>query len=84
MTDNTVLNHFVAAVGVEKQLEKTAEAHLQDFYITILKQYRREAQYERARLLLKKPLDYRAVRDLDRELDDIVWKLREMEGIGEF
>lgn len=84
MTDNTVLNHFVAAVGVEKQMEKAAEAHLQDFYISILRQYRPEAQYERARLLLKKPLDYRAVRDLDRELDDIVCKLREMEGIGEF
>ncbi len=79
MVDNTVSNHFIAAVGVEKQMEKAAEAELQAFYATILHQYRRETQNERARQLLKRPLDYARVRALDRELQEIIWKLCELD-----
>lgn len=79
MVENTVSNHFIAAVGVEKQMEKVAEAELQAFYATILVQYRRETQNERARQLLKRPLDYTRVRALDRELQDIIWKLCELD-----
>lgn len=79
MALNTVTNQFLAAMGIERSLEKAAEDHLQHFYWKILTSYKKEVQYERARLMRKAPMDYKAVRDLDRELDDITGRLREIE-----
>lgn len=79
MALNTVTNQFLAAQGVERRLEQAAEDYLQHFYWKILTAYRREVQYERARLMRQTPMNYRAVRDLDRELDDITSRLREVE-----
>ena len=53
MALNTVTNQFLAALGVERRLEKAAEDHLQHFYWKILTAYRKEVQYERARLMRK-------------------------------
>ena len=79
MALNTVTNQFLAALGVERRLEQAAEDCLQHFYWKILIAYKKEVQYERARLMRQSPMNYKAVRDLDRELDDITSRLRDME-----
>lgn len=79
MALNTVTNQFLAALGLERYLGREAERHLEHLYWKILAEYRKEVQYERARLMRQNPLDYRAVRKLDHELDDITQRLREME-----
>ncbi len=79
MALNTVTNQFLAALGIERRLEKAVEEHLQHFHWKILTAYRAEVQYERAKLMRRTPMDYRAVRNLDRELDDITCRLRDME-----
>ena len=76
---NTVSNHFLAAVGLEQQLNRAAQSYLEHFYWKILTSYRTEMQYERARLMRQNPLDYRAVREMDREMDDVSRRLRQME-----
>jgi hypothetical protein len=76
---DTFNKHFLAAVGVEQEMKRVAEGHLQVFYQNLLTEYRKEAQYERARLMRKSPLDYKAVRSMDHELDEIDRQLRSME-----
>lgn len=79
MALNTVTNQFLAALGLERSLERATERHLSHLYLKILTAYRTEVQYERARLMRQNPLDYRAVRKMDHELDDITRRLRDME-----
>ena len=79
MALNTVTNQFLAALGIERRLEKAVEDHLRHFHWKVLTAYRAEVQYERAKLMRRTPLDYRAVRNLDREMDDIHTRLRDME-----
>lgn len=76
---NTVTNQFLASMGITRPLERAAEEHLKHFYFKVLTTYRTEIQYERARLMRQSPMDYRAVRQLDRDLDDITSRLRQLE-----
>lgn len=81
---NSFNQHFLAAVGVEQEMKRVAEGHLQVFYQNILSEYRKEAQYERARLMRQTPMNYRAVRNMDHELEEIDRQLRSMEMILHF
>lgn len=76
---NTVANQFLAALGLERLFEKAVEQHLSHVYWKILMSYRKEVQFERARLMRQVPMDYLQVRRLDRELEDINTSLRDIE-----
>jgi hypothetical protein len=79
MAHNTVSNHFLAAIGFEQLLTREAASHLGAFYAQALTEYKREAQVERARLMRQTPTDYRAVRQMDHELDDVTRRLQEID-----
>lgn len=75
----TVATQFLAAVGMEPLLHRATQQHWQRFYYDTLLECRREAQYKRGRLLQANPLDYRAVRALDHEMEEISNLLRDIE-----
>lgn len=79
MALKTVTNQFIAALGLEHRLNSEMQAHAQAFYRKMLINYRQEMRYERARLMRQCPMDYRAVRDMDRDLDALTRRLRELE-----
>lgn len=79
MALKTVTNQFLAALGLERRLNAELEAHAQDFYRKMLITYREEMRYERARLMRQSPMDYRAVRDMDRDMESVTRRLRELE-----
>lgn len=82
MDRKTVTAHFIAALGLERIFEKATSDYLGHFYQQILVEYRKEVQVERARLMRASPMDYRKVRAMDRELDEITTMLREREMAG--
>jgi hypothetical protein len=82
MVKETATAHFIAALGLERLFEKATRDYLSHFYQRVLVEYRKEVQVERARLMRQCPLDYRKVRMLDRELDDISAMIREREMAG--
>lgn len=79
MALKTVTNQFLAALGLEHRLNTELEAHAQVFYRKMLITYRQEMRYERARLMRQSPMDYRAVRDMDRDMEAVTRRLRELE-----
>lgn len=79
MALNTVTSQFLAALGLERSLDREMEAHARAFYRRMLVAYRQEMQYERARLMRQSPMDYKTVRQMDRDLDAITRRLRELE-----
>jgi hypothetical protein len=79
MALNTVTNQFLAALGVEHALERATVATLAGFHLQLLKLYCVEAKVERARLMRQNPMDYHALRAMDRELEEISFLLREIE-----
>jgi transcription initiation factor IIE alpha subunit len=82
MDRKTVTRHFLAALGLERLFERATRDYLSHFYQQILIEYRKEVQVERARLMRMSPMDYRKVRAMDRELDEITTMLREREMAG--
>jgi len=82
MDRKTVTHHFIAALGLERIFEKATSDYLSHFYQQILAEYRKEVQVERARLMRASPMDYRRVRAMDRELEEIATLLREREMAG--
>lgn len=79
MALNAVTNQFLAALGVEHALERATVATLAGFHLQLLKLYCVEAKIERARLMRQNPLDYGALRAMDRELDEVICLLRDLE-----
>ncbi len=79
MALNTVTNPFLAALGIEHALERATVATLAGFHLQLLKLYRVEAQVERARLMRQSPLDYHALRAMDRELEEVNFLMREID-----
>lgn len=79
MALNTVTNQFLAALGVEHALERATVAVLAGFHLQLLKLYCVEAKIERARLMRQNPLDYGALRAMDRELEEVICLLRDLE-----
>ncbi len=79
MDPKRVSTHFVAAIGLDRLLNRMAEIYLQIILKGLISEYRKEAQYERARLMRQNPLDYRAVRQMDHELEDVRRRLQHME-----
>ena len=79
MALNTVTNPFLAALGVEHALERATVATLAGFHLQLLKLYCVEAKIERARLMRQNPMDYHALRAMDRELDEINLLMRDIE-----
>ncbi len=79
MALNTVTNPFLAALGIEHALERATVATLAGFHLQLLKLYRVEAQVERARLMRQNPMDYHALRAMDRELEEVNFLMRELE-----
>ena len=79
MVRQTASGHFLAALGIEHRMEQAVRAHLLHFQHKLLQEYHKEIRYERARLMRRSPMDYRAVRALDRELEEITTLLRESE-----
>lgn len=79
MALNTVTNQFLAALGLEYNLNNAMQAHAQAFYRKMLLTYSQEMRYERARLMRQNPMDYRAVRAMNRDLDALTRRLRELE-----
>ena len=79
MDPKRVSTHFVAALGLDRLLNRMAELYLQRILTGLIGEYRREAQYERARLMRQNPLDYRAVRHMDHELEAVRRRLQQME-----
>lgn len=75
----TVGKQFLAAVGLEPALHRVTQQHWQQFYYEKLLECRRDTQHKRGRLLLANPLDYRAVRALDHELEEISTLMRAIE-----
>lgn len=75
----TASKQFSAAVGLEHQINKFACGYLQCLYIGALDEYRKEARYERARLMRQNPLDYKAVRQMDYELEQASLHLQRLE-----
>lgn len=71
--------HFIAALGLDRVFDRFVETEVERFCHEALRAYKREAQNERGRLLMANPLDYKAVRALDREIDDVAARLHEME-----
>lgn len=71
--------HFIAALGLERVFDRLVEARIERFCHDALRAYKREIQHERGRLLMANPLDYRAVRALDREMEDISARLHALE-----
>lgn len=79
MALNTVTNQFLAALGIEHAFERATVATLAGFHLQLLKLYGVEAKIERARLMRQNPLDYQALRAMDRELEEVACLLRELE-----
>ncbi|MBL8713709.1 MAG: hypothetical protein JNM12_12485 [Alphaproteobacteria bacterium] len=79
MALNTVTNQFLAALGIEHAFERATVATLAGFHLQLLKLYCVEAKIERARLMRQNPLDYQALRAMDRELEEVACLLREIE-----
>lgn len=79
MALNTVTNPFLAALGIEHALESATIATLAGFHLQLLKLYRVEAQVERARLMRQNPMDYHALRAMDRELEEVGALLHEIQ-----
>jgi len=79
MGRSVVAGQFLAAVGLDTLMERAAHAYLQHLYRKVLAEYSREVRLERARLMRQSPLDYRRVRELDRELDEATERLRDLE-----
>ena len=79
MDPKRVSSHFVAAMGLEHLLNRMAEIYLRTLLKGLVTEYRKEAQYERARLMRQNPLDYRAVRQMDHELEEVRRRLQQME-----
>ncbi|MEZ0223813.1 MAG: hypothetical protein ACAH83_04605 [Alphaproteobacteria bacterium] len=79
MRHSVVAGQFLAAVGLETLMDRAAHACLEHFYRKILVEYSRETRFERARLMRQSPLDYRRVRDLDRELEEATKRLQELD-----
>ncbi|MDI1229382.1 MAG: hypothetical protein PSY14_17010 [bacterium] len=79
MALNSVTNPFLAALGIEHALERATVATLAGFHLQLLKLYRVEAQVERARLMRQSPLDYHALRAMDRELEEVNFLMREID-----
>lgn len=79
MDPKRVSTHFRASLGLEHLLNRVAEAYLQQLFFGLLQEYRREAQVERARLMRQNPLDYRAVRAMDFEMEDVTRRLQRAE-----
>jgi len=74
-----VSTHFIAALGLERVFERFIEAEMERFCREGLRAYKREVQNERGRLLMATPMDYRAVRALDREMEEISHRLHALE-----
>lgn len=74
-----VSTHFIAALGLERVFDRFIEAEMERFCSEALRAYKREVQHERGRLLMAMPMDYRAVRALDREMEDISHRLHALE-----
>lgn len=79
MDPKRVSTHFLASFGLEHLINRMIEAYLQRVCFHLLQEYRREAQYERARLMRQSPLDYRAVRAMDFALEDATRRLQRAE-----
>ncbi|MDE1153916.1 MAG: hypothetical protein PW788_15390 [Micavibrio sp.] len=79
VTSTSVAHHFQAAFGLEHLINRMAQAYLQFLLWKLTAEYRREAQYERARLMRQNPLDYRAVRGMDHELASVARRLADMD-----
>jgi len=79
MALNSGTNQFLAALGVEHALERATVATLAGFHLQLLKLYCVEAKIERARLMRQNPLDYGALRAMDRELEEVICLLRDLE-----
>jgi len=76
--NTSVTRHFQAAFGLEHVVNRMAQAYLQLLLWKLTAEYRRETQFERARLMRQNPLDYCAVRGMDHELDNVTRRLAEM------
>ncbi|MDP2206167.1 MAG: hypothetical protein Q8K65_07655 [Alphaproteobacteria bacterium] len=74
-----VSTHFIAALGLDRVFDRFIESEMERFCHDALKAYKREVQNERGRLLMANPMDYRAVRALDHEMDDISTRLHALE-----
>lgn len=74
-----VSTHFMAALGLDRVFDRFIESEMERFCHDALKAYKREVQNERGRLLMANPMDYRAVRALDREMDEISTRLHALE-----
>ena len=79
MALNTVTNPFLAALGVEHALERATVATLAGFHLQLLKLYCVEAKIERARLMRQNPMDYHALRAMDREIEEVGALLHEIQ-----
>ena len=79
MVRSRVSGQFLAAWGLDKLMERMAEAYLQHFYRKLLIEYGKEMRYERARLMREVPMDYRRVREMDRGLEEVTGRLRDIE-----
>jgi|GEM_PF-2365016 len=74
-----VSTHFIAAMGLDRVFDRFIESEVERFCREALRSYKREVQHERGRLLMANPMDYKAVRALDRELEDISTRLHKLE-----
>ncbi len=74
-----VSSHFLAAMGMDRVFDRYVESQMERFCHDALCAYKREVQNERGRLLMAKTMDYRAVRALDREMEDISVRLHALE-----
>ena len=79
MDPKRVSTHFLACHGLEHLINRMAEAYLKRLFFHLLQEYRTEAQVERARLMRQNPLDYRAVRAMDFEMEDVTRRLQRAE-----
>lgn len=74
-----VSGQFLAALGMDRVFDRYVEAQVEDFCHQALRAYKREIQHERGRLLMASPLDYKAVRALDREMEEVSARLHALE-----
>ena len=79
MVRSRVSGQFLAAWGLDRLMEKAAQAYLRYFYRKLLIEYSKETRYERARLMRQTPLDYQRVREMDRSLEEVTARLTDIE-----
>lgn len=74
-----VSSHFLAALGMDRVFDRYVEGQVERFCHDALCAYKREVQNERGRLLMANPMDYKAVRALDREMEEVSARLHALE-----